>query len=77
MPDLNWEKISEIKHALAQERTIICGVIMRLERLCVKDTIDKLKLCDKRLSILEAQLVEVINVSGKQNENTNGYSTSF
>ena len=48
MPKINWEKIAELKHALAQERTIICGTIIRLKKL------------DERLGILEQQIVELI-----------------
>ena len=60
MPDLNWGKISEIKHALAQERTIICGCILRLENLKICETVDKMKKCDQRLKELDCQLVEII-----------------
>jgi len=48
MPKVNWEKIAELKHALAEERTIICGTVERLKRL------------DARLGSLEDQLVILI-----------------
>jgi len=48
MPTVNWEKIAELKHALAQERTIICGTIERLRKL------------DERLRLLEMQIVDLI-----------------
>lgn len=48
MPKINWEKIAELKHALAEERTIICGTVERLKRL------------DTRLGSLEQQIVELI-----------------
>ena len=57
---VTWEKIAEIKHALAQERTIICGCIVRLENLKISETIDKMKRCDQRLKELDCQLVNII-----------------
>jgi len=81
MPELNWKKIAEIKHALAQERTIICGIKMRLEyiepilnsrqnkKVEIGKTIEKLRRCDQRLKELECQLVEVIeSANGENNE---------
>ena len=68
MPNLNWKKICEIKHALAQERTIICGCIMRLKKLNVCETIEKMEKCDQRLKELDCQLVEIIEgASGENN----------
>jgi len=56
MPKINWEKIAEIKHALAEERTIICGTIERLKRL------------DIRLGLLEKQLVDLIEEADDGNK---------
>lgn len=63
MPKLNWNKISEIKHAVSQERVIICGIKMSLKNLKILETIKKLDKCDKRLEVLESQLVKVIETS--------------
>jgi len=71
MPRLQWEKISEIKHALAQERTIICGVIIRLRNLDTDETIKRLIKCDQRLKILEDQLVLAIEAANGEDNNGN------
>lgn len=68
MPNVNWGKIGDIKHALAQERTIICGVIMRLEHLDIPGTLKKLKLVDNRLRELDDQLVEIIIEAGNNSK---------
>lgn len=49
--NITYEKISELKHAVSQERTIICGAVERLKRL------------DKRLEELENNLAELIETS--------------
>ena len=69
MPILNWEKISEFKHALSQERTILCGVKLRLKNLipAIDETIKRIDTSDKRLEELERQLVEVIENAGNNN----------
>ena len=68
MPDLNWKKISEIKHALAQQRTIICGCVLRLKSLKVCETIERMERCDQRLKELDCQLVDIIeSANGGEN----------
>jgi len=56
MPKVNWEKIADLKHALAEERTIICGTIERLKRL------------DTRLGHLEKQIVDLIEEADNGNQ---------
>ena len=60
MPQCTWEKIAEVKHALSQERTILCGAIIRLKNLDIDNTIKKFETADKRLKKLEEELVELI-----------------
>jgi len=60
MPSVNWKKISELKHAIAQERTVLCGMKIRLHNLKVSETIQRLDMCDKRLAKLESQIVDII-----------------
>ncbi|KKK76845.1 hypothetical protein LCGC14_2859540 [marine sediment metagenome] len=67
MTSLSWEKIAEIKHALAQERTIICGCIIRLEELKIAETVEKMRRCDQRLKELDCELVEIIEGANNNN----------
>ncbi len=64
MPQCTWEKIAEVKHALSEERTIICGIIIRLKNLDVPHTIERFEAIDKRLKVLEDQLVNLIEEAG-------------
>lgn len=68
MPNLNWGRIGDIKHAIAQERTIVCGVKARLEQLDIAETIIKLQLVDDRLREIDDQLVEIIIEAGNNNK---------
>lgn len=57
MPVVTWENISDLKHSLAQERTIICGTIQRL------------KILDGRLQDFEDKIVSIIE-RGEENGKT-------
>ena len=60
MPKIGWEKLSDIKHSLAQERTIICGIKLSLQKLDIPSTIALIEKCDKRLGNLEDELIQII-----------------
>ncbi len=72
MPQCTWEKIAQVKHALSQERTIICGVRLRLEKVQptlteeqskaadIIETLNRLQIVDKRLKELEDELIVLI-----------------
>ena len=67
MPTINWEEISDIKHQISQERTIIVGATFAL-----KQSIEKLDILDKHLIKFEDKLVDLImNHSEENNERSN------
>lgn len=67
---VRWEIISDIKHAVSQERVILCGIILKLKKIQKEKSIDfeedinKFKKLDTRFQEIENQLVTLIEESG-------------
>jgi len=70
MPKIQWKYLSNMKHAVSQERVIICGVILRLEKINEGSGIDfsedikKFKKLDLRFQEIESDIVETIENAG-------------
>lgn len=54
-----WEELSDVVHTIKKERVVIITAIHELERF--SGTIDRLKKQDKRLSLVENKLYEIID----------------
>lgn len=59
MPKINWNEFGKLKHQLAQERVIVCGVVLDQKQTIKKcwATIKRLRTLDKRLERFENRMV--------------------